>query len=244
MSNSVVFSIKEHPRHHGIYDQETESLLQRIEWEYQARDELAHHGLRPRRAFLFYGAAGCGKTLAAERLAFNIGLRLIVLRDPLEELDGEDIETILRESRAKGASLVLIEDFSLEKEPRRALSRLKHLLNESENSPSPLMVILTTEEAISSRVTTHGPLMILDGAIGFDPPRLKVIVEIIKGRLLSVTHEEIDESCIPLVTPAVAYKVAHHLAVEAIREGKSLTKKEIRNAFSEVGCTFEGKRLY
>ncbi|WP_445249623.1 ATP-binding protein [Microcoleus sp. OTE_8_concoct_300] len=57
-----------------------EKRFQRIEREYAARDRLAHHGLRYRQKILLYGFPGCGKTLGAERLAWNTGLPLLKVR--------------------------------------------------------------------------------------------------------------------------------------------------------------------
>ena len=67
-------------RHHIILPEKTEKRFQRIEREYAARDRLAHYGLRYRQKILLYGHPGCGKTLGAERLAWNTGLPLLKVR--------------------------------------------------------------------------------------------------------------------------------------------------------------------
>lgn len=57
-----------------------EERFERIEKEYAARERLAAYGLKPRRKILLYGPPGCGKTLGAERLAWNTGLPLMKVR--------------------------------------------------------------------------------------------------------------------------------------------------------------------
>lgn len=57
-----------------------ENRFQRIEKEFAARTRLAKHGLRPRHRILLYGPPGCGKSLGAERLAWNTGLPLRKVR--------------------------------------------------------------------------------------------------------------------------------------------------------------------
>ncbi|MBO3273076.1 AAA family ATPase [Hymenobacter defluvii] len=61
-------------RHHMILTSEVEARFCRIEREYVSRDRLAAHGLTPRRKILLYGPPGCGKSMGAERLAWNTGL--------------------------------------------------------------------------------------------------------------------------------------------------------------------------
>jgi len=63
-------------RHHMVLPVDTETSLLRIEREFAARERLRKHGLQPRRRILLHGPPGCGKTLGAERLAWNCGLPL------------------------------------------------------------------------------------------------------------------------------------------------------------------------
>lgn len=76
----IVTIPRERLRHHMILADAVEERFHRIEKEYAARDRLAHHGLRYRQKILLYGSPGCGKTMGAERLAWNTGLTLIKVR--------------------------------------------------------------------------------------------------------------------------------------------------------------------
>lgn len=67
-------------RHEMILNPEIETKINRIEKEYVARERLSHYGLKPKQKVLFYGAPGCGKSMAAERIAWNIGLPFLKVR--------------------------------------------------------------------------------------------------------------------------------------------------------------------
>ncbi|MDJ0535446.1 MAG: ATP-binding protein [Xenococcaceae cyanobacterium MO_207.B15] len=76
----VTFIPREKLRHQMILPLSVEKRFQRIEKEYAARDRLAHHGLRYRQKILLFGVPGCGKTMGAERLAWNTGLSFLKVR--------------------------------------------------------------------------------------------------------------------------------------------------------------------
>lgn len=67
-------------RHNMVLPIETEEKIGRIETEFASRDRLAHHGLKYRRKILLYGAPGCGKSMSAERIAWNLGLPFLKVR--------------------------------------------------------------------------------------------------------------------------------------------------------------------
>jgi len=67
-------------RHHMVLPDAVERRFYRIEKEFAARTRLAKHGLKPRHRILLYGPPGCGKSLGAERLAWNTGLPLRKVR--------------------------------------------------------------------------------------------------------------------------------------------------------------------
>lgn len=77
LANTIPF---EELRYHMVLPAPVEEEFTRIEREYAARERLALHGLTPARKILLYGPPGCGKSMGAERLAWNAGLQLIKVR--------------------------------------------------------------------------------------------------------------------------------------------------------------------
>ncbi|NOU16266.1 MAG: ATP-binding protein [Bacteroidales bacterium] len=67
-------------RHDMVLSSEVDHKILRIEKEYLARERLAHHGLKPRKKILLHGAPGCGKSMAAERIAWDLGLPFYKVR--------------------------------------------------------------------------------------------------------------------------------------------------------------------
>lgn len=67
-------------RHEMVLNEDLQGKILRIEKEHLARERLAHHGLKPRRKILLYGSSGCGKSMAAERIAWDLGLPFYKVR--------------------------------------------------------------------------------------------------------------------------------------------------------------------
>lgn len=79
-SQLVSYIPREQLKHHMILPNEVEERLLSIEQEYVARERLKKFNLVPKRKILLYGSPGCGKTLSAERIAWNLGLPLLKVR--------------------------------------------------------------------------------------------------------------------------------------------------------------------
>lgn len=67
-------------RHDMVLAKSVEEKILRIEKEYIARERLAHYGLKPRKKILLYGSPGCGKSMTAERIAWDLGLPFYKVR--------------------------------------------------------------------------------------------------------------------------------------------------------------------
>ena len=66
--------------HSMVLPPDVEERFTRIEREYAARERLSAYGLRPRKRVLLHGPPGCGKSLGANRLAWNTTLPLMKVR--------------------------------------------------------------------------------------------------------------------------------------------------------------------
>lgn len=76
----VSFISREHLKHFMILPTEVEMRLLSIEKEYAAKERLGKYNLAPKQKILLHGPPGCGKTLSAERIAWNLGLPLLKVR--------------------------------------------------------------------------------------------------------------------------------------------------------------------
>ncbi len=63
-----------------ILSDENRSLIDEILLEQNRKDTLVTYGLKPVDKILFYGPPGCGKTITAEALAYELELPLAILR--------------------------------------------------------------------------------------------------------------------------------------------------------------------
>ena len=80
-SQLVSYIPREQLKHHMVLPEGVEERLLSIEQEYAARERLKK--IQPcsqKEKCCFYGPPGCGKTMSAERIAWNLGLPLLKVR--------------------------------------------------------------------------------------------------------------------------------------------------------------------
>lgn len=116
----------EYLRHEMVLSGDVENQITRIEKEYLGRERLAHHGLKPRKKILFYGSSGCGKTMAAERIAWELGLPFYKVRfdSIISSYLGESASNLqsLFDSVKNYPCVVLLDEFDIIGKQRNSLS--------------------------------------------------------------------------------------------------------------------------
>ncbi|MCC5899110.1 MAG: ATP-binding protein [Phormidium sp. BM_Day4_Bin.17] len=228
-----------HLRHHMILSDAIETRFCRIEREYAARDRLAHHGLRYRQKILLYGSPGCGKTMGAERIAWNTGLTLVKVRfDAMVSSYLGETATNLRqvfETAAATPCLLFIDECdALAKsrednqdvgEIKRVVNTFLQLLDEYEVSNGLLVAATNLTKFLDKAVWRR-----FDDTIRVPKPTESEIRAILEQTLSSVEVGSIDWKSIVQKTTdfsaAQVVRVAQDAAKRAILDREELVIQE------------------
>jgi len=237
----------EHLRHEMILPKSVEANFQRIEKEYVARERLAHFGLKPRKKILFYGAPGCGKSMGAERIAWNIGLPFLKVRFEaiMSSYLGESANNLKRlfESIKNYPCVLLLDEFDFLAKARSVgqdvgeMHRMVNiLLNLLEDYDAPGLLIATTnlEGTIDKALFRR-----FDDIIEIPKPGKEEIVKLLRGTLSSIdTSNDIEwdrfAETMDGFSAALVVKVANDAAKTAvIQSSKVISKGHIEKALNE-----------
>lgn len=116
-SGAELFHVVE-PSHRAsdiVLGTENFRLLSEIVEEFRKGDEIRRFGLRPRSKLLFCGPPGCGKTLCAEVLAYELKMPLLVTRldSVITTFLGETASNLrkLFDAAASSASVLFLDEF-------------------------------------------------------------------------------------------------------------------------------------
>lgn len=235
-------------KHHMILPTAVEIRFQRIEREYAARDRLAHHGFRYRQKILLYGTPGCGKTMGAERLAWNTGLPLIRIRFDavVSSFLGETASNLREvfEAAASHPCLLFIDEFDAIAKSRddsqevgeikRVVNTFLQLLDEYESANGLLVAATNLDKALDSAVWRR-----FDDAIEVPKPGDKEIEAILKQTLSGIDIGSINWAVIlekmKGFSAAQVIRVAQDAAKRAILEREELVIQEhLEEAIQEV----------
>ena len=235
----IVTIPRERLRHHMILSDRVEERFRRIEREYVARDRLAHHGLRYRQKILLYGTPGCGKTMGAERLAWNTGLTFVKVRfDAMVSSFLGETATNLREvfeTASQTPCLLFIdecdaiaksrEDVQEVGEIKRVVNTFLQLLDEYEASNGLLVAATNMTKFLDEAVWRR-----FDDVIEVPKPTEAEIEAILKQTLSSVEVGIIDWKTIgqklDKLSAAQIVRVAQDAAKRAILEREELVIQE------------------
>ena len=197
-------------RHEMILPNAVETKIHRIEQEYVGRERLAKFGLQPRKKILFYGAPGCGKSMSAERIAWNIGL--------LDEFD------IIAKARDYGQDVG---------EMNRIVNILLTLLEEYD---APGLLIATTNlEGILDKALFRR----FDDLIEIPKPGQVEITKLLKTTLSAIKTKGVKwekmASQMQGFSAALVVKIANDAAkLVVINNRQELTQIDLEQALSET----------
>ncbi|WP_204106359.1 MULTISPECIES: ATP-binding protein [Spirulina sp. CCY15215] len=235
----VTYISRDKLRHHMVLSDSIERRFQRIEREYAARDRLAHYGLRYRQRILLYGSPGCGKTLGAERLAWNTGLPLLKVRFDaiVSSFLGETAHNLrLVFERASSEPCLLFFDecdsIAKSREDRQEVGEIKRVVNtflqildEYEASSSLLVAATNLNQSLDTALWRR-----FDDLIEVPKPGEQELLFIIKQTLSTVEVGTIDWDTIIQqmkdFSAAQAVRIAEDAAKLAILEREGLVIQE------------------
>ena len=220
-------------RHEMVLPKDIEAKIQRIEKEYVARERLAAFGLKPKRRILLHGAPGCGKSMSAERIAWNTGLPFLKVRFEamISSYLGESASNLKKifEAIASYPCVLLLDEFDFiakargDKQDVGEMHRVVNiLLNVLEDFDGPGIVIATT-----NLQGTIDPALFrrFDDIIELPKPGKEEITRILKNTLgaIKVAKEvkwnELSEDLLDY-SAALIVKIAFDAAKIAVLSGK------------------------
>lgn len=186
---------REFLRHEMVLAREVENKISRVEKEYVARERLAHFGLKPRHKVLLYGAPGCGKSMSAERIAWNIGLPFLKVRFEaiISSYLGESASNLKKmfEAIQDFPCVLLLDEFDFIAKSRSTQNDVGEmhrtvniLLNLLEDYDAPGILVATTN--IEGSID-HALFRRFDDIIEIPKPTVEEIKRLLKKTLSAIT---------------------------------------------------------
>lgn len=233
-------------RHEMILSDKVEDKIVRIEKEFLARERLAHYGLKPRRRILFHGHPGCGKSMSAERIAWNIGLPFLKVKFEavVSSYLGESATNLTKlfDAIKTFPCVLLLDEFDFiaksraEKQDVGEMHRVVNiLLNVLEDFDGPGLLIATTnlEGTLDKALFRR-----FDDIIEIPKPGDTEIKQILKTTLSSIKYEKINWDALArqLVdfSSAMVVKVATDAAKFSVIQGNGVvSQKDFDQALKE-----------
>jgi SpoVK/Ycf46/Vps4 family AAA+-type ATPase len=180
-----------------VLSDENRSVLQETLLEQNRADLLGSYGLRPISRLLFCGPPGCGKTLASEVLATELGLQLATVRFDavVSSFLGETAANLRKvfDFLATQRVVALFDEFDAigkEREDPAEHGELKRVVNsflqmvDAYRGPS-LLVAATNHECVLDRAIWRR----FDEVLFFDKPNLEQIRQLLPVKLRGVRYE-------------------------------------------------------
>lgn len=202
--------------------------------EFRRWPELDRHGIPRRQRLLFYGPAGCGKTSAAEAIATETGVPLMVVRldAVVSSYLGESASNLHRifDYARNGSWVVLFDEFDALGKSRDDPSEhgeIKRLINaflqllDGFRGPSLLIAATNHEHLLDSALWRR-----FDDVEEFPKPSVHQLRKMLRLRLRPVAHRNVDidktAGALRGLPHAAAEKVAWDARRYAVLEGRDV----------------------
>ncbi|MCF0058460.1 AAA family ATPase [Dyadobacter sp. CY356] len=230
---------RENLRHEMVLPAEIELKIQRIEKEFVARERLALYGLKPRRRILFHGGPGCGKSMSAERIAWNIGLPFLKVRFEaiISSYLGESASNLkkLFEAIKNFPCVLLLDEFDFIAKSRDSkhdvgeMHRIVNiLLNVLEDYEGPGIIVATTnlEGSIDKALFRR-----FDDIIEITKPGKEEILRILKSTLSAIDTQpnlawkDLSNKMLGF-SAALIVKIAIDAAKISVIQGKGIVNED------------------
>ncbi len=225
-------------RHEMILSSEVEEKIARIEKEFLARERLAHFGLKPRRRILLHGNPGCGKSMSAERIAWNIGLPFLKVKFEavVSSYLGESASNLTKlfDSIKTFPSVLLLDEFDFiaksrsDKQDVGEMHRVVNiLLNVLEDFNGPGLIIATTnlEGTIDKALFRR-----FDDIIEIPKPGKEEIKQLLKSTLSAIKSRDIKWDLLSKklagFSSAMVVKTATDAAKFSVIQGDGVVSQE------------------
>lgn len=183
-----------------IVNDSVRTSLERIMTEQRKRDLLMSYGLSPSRKVLFCGPPGCGKTMAAEVLAKELYLPLVLVRfdSVISSYLGETAANLRRvfNFAASRPMVLLFDEFDAigkRRDDAEEHGELKRVVNaflqmlDSLRGDALTIAATNHEEMLDSALWRR-----FDDVILFEPPSSSQIEDLLKRHLRQIGTAEID----------------------------------------------------